>query len=410
MPKASPVRMAVVKGFFLLVWMGCTSGNKHVDLPFFFIWNLYLYNSCCPLRICAANIMKYVKYVCICSFCCGICTPWTHASVHFYRFQPQDCNLLCQKNAMFSVKSIGKKSQAQLSGMQALKEVFPTANSAQAPNSWHSSRSFWIFISSPPQNWITKGGKLKTSWFCSSLNNHHDKWVIEVLQFGLVDCHSANQNWLLIKSDHLGTLNSSSSVPLPWVWEEKYHAKNIWFFLPYLCQLQLYDFPGIIKLRHPATPNLSLVKPITILQLDRHNLRVMTRRLASVKQLPGFRIHKKTWVSVEMCGSKRRNGEILLNFKTSRSWFLFKGVLNMCLFNLWNHVLKFASGGANEHHPPNARIPTWNLLNIDDTDMINMKFQRIQCVCVFLSHNDRRGDTWSNVNQFHLEKDSRWLP
>lgn len=125
----------------------------------------------------------------------------------------------------------------------------------------------------------------------------------------------------------------------------------------------------------------------------------MTRRLASVKQLPGFRIHKKTWVSVEMCGSKRRNGEILLNFKTSRSWFLFKGVLNMCLFNLWNHVLKFASGGANEHHPPNARIPTWNLLNIDDTDMINMKFHRIQCVCVFFSLNDRRGDTWSNVNQ-----------
>ncbi len=33
MPKPSPVRMAVVKGFFLLVWMGCTSGNKHVDLP-----------------------------------------------------------------------------------------------------------------------------------------------------------------------------------------------------------------------------------------------------------------------------------------------------------------------------------------------------------------------------------------
>lgn len=198
----------------------------------FFIWNLYLYNFFCPLRICAGNIMKYV---CICSFCCGIRTPSTYVSVHFYRFQPEDCNLLCQKIAMFSVKSIGKKSQAQLSGMQALKEVFPAANSAQAPNSWHSSRSFWIFISSPPKNWITKAGILKTSWFCSSLNNHHDKWVIEVLQFGLVDCHSTKQNWLLIKSDHLGTLNSSPSVPLPWVWEEKYHAKNICFFLPYLC-------------------------------------------------------------------------------------------------------------------------------------------------------------------------------
>ena len=191
-----------------------------------------------------------MKYVCICSFCCGICTPWTHASVHFYRLQPQDCNLLCQKNAMFSVKSIGKKSQAQLSGMQALKEVFPTANSAQAPNSWHSSRSFWIFISSPQKNWIAKGGILKTSWFCSSLNNHHDKWVIEVLQFGLVDCHSANQNWLLIKSDHLGTLNSSSSVPLPWVWEEKYHAKNICFFLPYICvSCSLMIFQALLNCR-----------------------------------------------------------------------------------------------------------------------------------------------------------------
>ena len=130
------------------------------------------------------------------------------------------------------------------------KKFFPPRIQPKRPTVDIHPEVFESLFLAPPENWITKGGILKTSWFCSSLNNHHDKWVIEVLQFGLVDCHSANQNWLLIKSDHLGTLNSSSSFPLPWVWEEKYHAKNICFFLPYICvSCSLMIFQALLNCR-----------------------------------------------------------------------------------------------------------------------------------------------------------------
>ena len=239
MPKPSPVRMAVVKGFFLLVWMGCTSGNKHVDLYqntswLFFVWNLYLYRLYPHFFVPAENMCW--KYAYIWSFCCGIYTPWTYVLV--------------------------------------------------------------IFIST-------------------------------------------------------------------------------------------------LILFNPKIAN---------------NLRIMTRRLASVKQLPGFWIHKNAGFLWRLLRKKTRKKLHDYDFKNQDIFsqlICFKGgwtcACPNCLSKLWNHVLKFGSGGANAHYRPNARIPTLNLLDIDAECHDPYEVSR-DPVCFFLKHRIVTRDTWSNVIQSDLEK------
>ncbi len=153
-----------------------------------------------------------------------------------------------------------------------------------------------------------------------------------------------------------------------------YTAYNPFFPAENICWKYAYIWSFCCGIYTPWTYVLVILISTLILFNPKiaNNLRIMTRRLASVKQLPGFGIHKNAGFLWRLLRKKTRNKLHDYDFKNQDIFsplICFKGgwtcACPNCLSKLWNHVLKFGSGGANAHYRPNARIPTLNLLDID---------------------------------------------